>query len=73
MKYYMCTKDFDCIRKDKTAFTVFTGELFTEREMEKYSLPERFFVKINARKKDTYFCFGVRKLYRGTEVKVLGD
>ena len=73
MIYYMCTKDFECIRRDKTAFPVFTGELFTVKEMEKYSLPVRFFVKIKARKNDTYFCFGVRKLYRGTEVKVLGE
>ena len=73
MIYYFATEDFTNYRKDKTGFPIIYGELFTEREMQKYNLPKSKFIKVRARKIVTYFSFGVRKFYRGTKVKVLED
>lgn len=73
MIYYSAIENFTNYRKDKTGFTVIREELFTEHEMQKYNLPKQKFIKVKARKIDTYFSFGVRKFYRGTDVIVLED
>lgn len=73
MIYYVCIDDFTNYTKDKTFFHSIRDEVFTEREMRKYNLPRSKFIKVKARKSDTYFSFGVRKFYRGTLVKVLED
>ena len=57
----------------KEGFQVFAGELFTEREASKYSLDRSRFIKVNIKKTDTYFCFGVRRFFKGSHIEVLGE
>ena len=71
MIYYMCKQDFlNYPKYNSKGFPVFTGELLTEKEMEKYSMPKHRFIRVIAKKTDTYFCFGVRRFFRGSEIAV---
>lgn len=74
MIYFMCKTDFINYPKyNSKGFQVFAGELLTDCEMKKYSMPKSRFIKVQIKKTDTYFCFGVRRFIKGKHIEVLGE
>ena len=50
MIYYMCKQDFlNYPKYNSKGFPVFTGELLTEKEMKKYSMPKHRFIRVKAK------------------------
>ena len=59
MKYYKIKKEYDNkTRKDNNI--LIQNELYTEREKEKYNIPDKYCDIVNVSKNTTYFFFGAR-------------
>lgn len=70
MIYYRAIIDFMCGNRP-----IIENELITEKELNRYnadnSCYSKFLQKIEANPKDTYMCFGVRKLTKAYKYKVV--
>lgn len=63
MNYYKINKFGADQYISKSKLTIFKDELFTEKEMLKYKIPFLFADIVNVSPKNTYFVFGVRKMF----------
>lgn len=70
MIYYRAKIDFMCGNRP-----IIENELITEKELMHYNAENncysKFLQKIEANPKDTYMCFGVRKLTKAYKYKVV--
>lgn len=71
MIYYRAKIDFMC-----GYLPIIENELITEKELNRYTRGKifrysKFLQKIEANPKDTYMCFGVRKLTKAYKYKVV--
>ena len=67
MKYLKVIRPLTVLKEDKrwkghysVVISLVKGELFTEREAEKYHIPERAVVKVELPKSKVYWFFGCR-------------
>lgn len=58
MVYYRVKKEHD--NKTLKNRTLIGNELYTEGEMKKYAIPEKYIVRVELSSKDTYTSFGAR-------------
>jgi hypothetical protein len=59
MKYYKIKKENDNRRRKDGSIYV-ANELYTEKEKEKYNIPEDYCDVIEISKRNVFFCFGAR-------------
>lgn len=59
MKYFRVKKEYDNVRRNDGDILV-QNELYTEREVDRFKIPQKYLAVVNVRKNDTYWFFGAR-------------
>lgn len=63
MTYYRVKKEYDNVWCDGCRFLV-KNELYTQKEVERFRIPEEYLVKVEEKESETFFVFGARFSYK---------